>query len=163
MGGRAATEALRLGSQADLLAILGHGRYDLLRARPASVELADGFLGCEELERLDLPPVLCLLSCGAARGPRVVGDAGTAHLGGAALVGGAEAVLLADTDVEVEPTLALFEAFLGGLRAGEAPDEALRQARLAIAECDPRWSDPFYSSGLRLFGWGGSPASDRDR
>ena len=160
LGAGARATLLERAGTYDVAAVLAHGDYDPGRRRPAGIRLADGLLECDDLEGAFLPPVVCLLACGAARGPQVIGDAGTIHLGGAALVGGAEAVLVAETDIETEATLVLFETFLRRLRRGDPPDEALRRARNAVRALGPRWSDPFFVSGIRLFGYGG-PGPDR--
>jgi tetratricopeptide (TPR) repeat protein len=140
-----------------LLAVVAHGEYLASERRPAHLVLSGGLAGAEELERAPLPPLVCLVACGAARGPVRRGDDGAVHLGGAALLGGAATVLLAPNEVETAASLALLTTFVEGLREGHPPDEALRRARVALAERDPRWGHPFYSSSMRLFGLGRLP------
>jgi len=136
----------------DVLAVIGHGVYDPSAHRPASIATHGGFTTCEALETAHLPPVVCLLSCGAARGPILRGDDGAVHLGGAALVGGAQTVLLARNEIETAASLALFELFVGALRGGASPGDALRRARVALPKLRPEWNHPFYTDSLQLFG-----------
>ncbi|MEM7305459.1 MAG: CHAT domain-containing protein [Planctomycetota bacterium] len=148
------------------LSLVAHGSYDASRERPALVALAsyapdaDGLLDCSALESYGeaggLPPLVLFFTCKAAIGPVARGDTGATHLGGAALLGGAGAVLLAPNDISLEAALHIQEALLERLRAGDSPDEALRRARTAVAAI-PELSDPFYHSSLRLFGVGHRP------
>ena len=149
------TPTLRSGGWHDLghglLVALAHGDYRASERRPAHLLMPDGPVGAEQLEAASMPPLVCLLSCGAARGTIQKGDDGVAHLGGAAIVGGASAVILARNKIETAASLALFDRFLSELRAGAEPDEALRRARQELIRARPEWAHPFYSASLWIF------------
>jgi hypothetical protein len=168
----AGSSACRLGSvarldeaglgeldQVQVLAFLAHGHYLPDSLRPAAVALApwpgrpDGLMTCEDVEALAprVPPLTLFLTCRSAAGPRIEGDAGISDLGGAALLGGAACALLATSDIALNAATALLEDFLGELEQGRAPDEALAEARRALAQ-RPGFDDPFFLHTVRLFG-----------
>lgn len=141
------------------LVLLSHGLRDPADERPSQILLeappggADAALSCDGVEALSSPPVVFLGVCGSARGPAREGTGPAAHLGGAFLLAGADAVVLSDADLSFGPTLLLAEAFLGRLRAGDGPAEAMRQARLALHAAG--WSDPHDWGLMRVVGLGG--------
>jgi CHAT domain-containing protein len=138
--------------------ILSHGLRDPTDERPSQILLAAPGggadpLSCDEVEALVSPPVVFLGVCGSARGPAREGTGPAAHLGGAFLLAGADAVVLSDADLSLGPTVLLAEAFLGRLRAGDGPAEAMREARLALLAAG--WSDPHDWGSMRVVGLGG--------
>jgi len=149
-------EAATTGSR--VLQSLTHGAHDPGRERPSGLVLAadgdgDGVLWCEDVERLDAPPLVVLLACGSARGPTRRGDEGVAHLGGAFLTAGARAVVLSRTALDHDAALLLGEVFNQALSRGRSPADALREARAALA-ADPRGDDPFFWAPVQLLGVG---------
>lgn len=160
--GAAATYAALLadtGAELAVLEILAHGHYDPLHSPPAAIALTphgrhSGMTYTSELARLRCPPIVALAVCGAARGPLRAGDAGTGHLGGALVRSGARVALLATLDIEQAATEALLDATYRELvRSGTSTAEALRRARIALAE-DPRFDDPYYRSLVHCHGQG---------
>lgn len=155
-GDAAVASALRHPARA--LTVLTHGVYDdsERRERPAALLLAHDSAGqgprppalvrCEDIERMALPELVVLAACGAARGPRRVGDDGVEHLGGACFAAGARAVVLAADDVELGTTLRLLARFREVLAGGATVSQALRTARLESAR--PELVDSMRVSGL---------------
>ena len=116
--------------------IVAHGVYDSKRRRPGGLLFSTPTGGvheawAEDLESVSWPEVVVLTSCGAQRTQLRRGDDGRASLAGALLAGGARCVALSYADVELHASVAVSRAFGAGLRAGLAPDEAMRRARSA--------------------------------
>jgi CHAT domain len=161
LGPEARIDEVGLGglNQVQVLVFLAHGHQLLNSIRPAVVALApspahpEGLLTCADVEALAprAPPLVLFLTCQSATGPRVSGDAGVSDLGGAALLGGAGCALVATSDIALNAATALLKDFLGELERGRAPDEALAQARRALARRDG-FDDPFFLDSVRLFG-----------
>ncbi|HVS12185.1 MAG TPA: CHAT domain-containing protein, partial [Planctomycetota bacterium] len=127
-------------ASAHVLEVIAHGVSDYERERPSGLVLAsaaagdEGVLWSEDVERLMVPPLVVLGTCGAARGPLRRGDDGVSHLGGAFLRAGAQAVVLSPVDLALEPTLELLDEFNRGIaRRGESPARALMSARRKLA------------------------------
>lgn len=123
-------------SDARVLNVLCHGVFDAERLLPAGLALPGGpesAVWWADLVQMQAPDLVVLSACGAARGPKRLGEDGTAHLGGAFLTAGAKSVLLSRGDLEVESTLAFNRAFHQALAAGASPMVALRDARAAVA------------------------------
>lgn len=166
--GDATLDALRsaLSGPSRVLALFAHGVYGATEcagsARPASLLLApgardDGVVCCDSVEQLALPPLVELLSCGAARGPLRKGDGSAAHLVGACFEGGAHTVLASRVNVGTDATLELARRFHHYLRAeGRAPAAALLQARRELAAA-AETSDPWCWAPLALYGAGWTP------
>ena len=134
-----------------------HGVRDRWRERPAGLLLADGVLWPEDIEGLRSVPELVLLSaCGAARGQTRIGGEGIGHLGGAFLLSGARNVVLASSEIALNPTLTLATRFQRELELGTPPAEALRRARVEVS-ATKGWEHPYYHSKLRLLGPGHRP------
>ncbi|TAJ11463.1 MAG: CHAT domain-containing protein, partial [Planctomycetota bacterium] len=139
-GARASIVALEaaLAAQPHALFLWGHGVRDGTRERQLGIAMssdaAAATLWSEQLEALRLPPLCVLASCGAARGPERPGDEGVAHLGGAALLGGARSVLLPAATIGYEPTQLVLAAFERELGAGLPAHAALLAARRAAAD-----------------------------
>ena len=142
------------------LCIVAHGVEDYARERSSGIVLSpgapggDALLFAEGVERLQVPPTVALGVCGAAAGPLRFGEDGVQHLGGAFLMAGADHVLLARGQLSLGATVDLLGTFVARLQAGDAPAEALRRARVAIAAV-PQRAHPYYFAGLRLLGVGG--------
>ena len=138
--GSEATRAAFLGQDfagVRVLNVLAHGVFADERAVPAGLALGaaegDGIVWAADLVELELPELVVFAVCGGARGPARFGQDGVQHLGGAALAGGARAVLLARGAVAVGPTLEALGHFERGLERGLSPMAALRAARAAFA------------------------------
>jgi tetratricopeptide (TPR) repeat protein len=145
-----------------------HGEFALQRERPAHLRLAptensDGRLWCEIVDglggggiALHAPRVVILASCGAARDQKRFGEDGVSNLGGAFLLAGAQCVLIARYDVDLEAVERMTLAFHRRLIAGDVPAEALRRSRAELAS-DPLFAHPYYWNSLTLFGDGWTP------
>lgn len=129
--------------RASLLQVLAHGVTDFQRERTAGFALADGAVWCSDVEAFPAPPLVCLWVCNAGQGPLRVGEDGLATLGDAYLTAGARAVVVSPVRIEYRALLDLARVFHGRLALGDAPDEALRQARLRLRETDR--AHPFFS------------------
>jgi len=144
--------------------VLAHGSYEEARERPAGMLLAapDGapgvFVGADEIEALDAPPLTVLTVCEGGRAPKRRGDAGAADLAGALLAAGTRArcVVQSAFDLDVESARAISARFHAALAAGDAPAEALRKARAAMAR-DPRFADPFHHATMVAVGLAHEP------
>lgn len=161
----ATAAALRGAAVADAaqLTILAHGVEDLRAERAAAIAVAGpmpsapggggepGLLRCEAVESLRVPPLVALGVCGAASGPRRLGDDGAHHLGGAFLLAGADRVVLAGGQLSVGATVALLAEFTARVRAGSGAAEALRAARAAV-RATPGREHPYFWAGLRQLG-----------
>ena len=148
---------------ARVLHLVAHGAMDTERERWAGLALAgsgeqgdDGFLGCSEVGRLRMPPLVVLSVCGGSRGPGRRGDDAQANLVGAFLRAGAQVVVSSPVDVELESNVEAMEVFHRLVARGERPVAALREARRALA-ADERYADPYYHSLLHLTGLGERP------
>jgi CHAT domain-containing protein len=112
----------------------------------------DGLLRCADIERMHLPPLVELLSCGGARGPARLGDDDAAQLIGACFVAGADCVIAARGDLPrasaVEMARILHERMR---RDHDDPSSALRRARVAVA-ANPATSDPWFWCALSAWG-----------
>lgn len=150
LGPQATRDALRdpRVARARVLHLYTHGvvlpdreRYAALALAPASEE-DDGIVDCAWIEaHVAAPPLVIVSACRAAAGPTRSGDDVPAHLGGAFLAAGARCVLVAPVPLAAETQQRLVAALGAGLRAGATVDEALRQARAALAR-DPSSADP---------------------
>ena len=106
---------------------------------------------CEDIERLSVPPVVLLGACGTARGPGRPGSGLAAHLGGAFLYAGAEAVVLSGDDLRYAPTLQFMAAMHANLSEGISVAEAARRARVTLSE-DERWDGALHGAAIRVVG-----------
>jgi CHAT domain-containing protein len=147
---------------AAILHVVCHGVYDDSRERGALLALApapgdDGLVDCEEVEVMPGTARLVILSaCGAARGPRRVGDDALTHLGGAFLEAGARAVVVSARPVELRATTRLMVAFHRALARGAPTAAALRDARRELAsDADPL--DAFHLAQFEVLGLGSAP------
>jgi hypothetical protein len=83
-------------------------------------------------------------------------------MGGAWLLAGAQAVVLSDQDLQVDPTLALSKSLVAALlEAGESPAAALQQARRKLLE-DQGEVALFETRGLHVLGLGHLPLTEKD-
>lgn len=156
--------AAALGPDAGVLGFVAHGVHVRELERPTAIVLApdtsgaadaEGWLDCDELESFPLPPIVELAVCGSLRGPARCGDDGPSHLAGAALRAGACAVLASRADLEYRSSLALVGAFHTELARGVDAAEALRRARVVVAERDEKSAAPWYFGAVQIFGFGG--------
>jgi hypothetical protein len=161
----ATAAALRSAAVADAaqLTILAHGVEDLRAERAAAIAVASplpsaaggvgdpALLRCEAVEALRVPPLVALGVCGAASGPRRLGDDGAHHLGGAFLLAGADRVVLAGGQLAVGATVALLAEFTAKVRTGSGAAAALRAARAAV-RATPGREHPYFWAGLRQLG-----------
>jgi hypothetical protein len=147
---------------ARVLAVLAHGVWNPVEQdasdRPAALILApssaedDGLLTCSQVEALDLPPLVELFACVAARGPTRRGDDASGHFVGACLAANANCVIAARTELPRTAVCELARAIHAGLRLrGESPAQALLAARKTIAS-QPATSDPWFWAGLAAYG-----------
>jgi CHAT domain-containing protein len=152
------------------LHILAHGLRALEREIPVGLALAGGggHAGSVWVEDIlaasdvHLPPLVILSACGAARGPRRLGDDGLAQLAGACFARDARVVVHAANDIDLVPTLRLGSELPRACLSGTSPAEALRGARARL-RTDPAYGHPFYLYSLRVVGLGLGPAGVQGR
>ena len=146
--------------------ILGHGVFDngaSALVLGADGPDGDGLLSSSRVATLSAPPLVALLACRAGAGP--VRDSGAAHLGGAFLSAGADAVVLSYNDIYYESTVALMTTFNREVARGITPAEALRRARVDLRG-DGERRDPFHHGLVHVVGLGHRsvfPGRDGDR
>jgi len=138
-----------------MLHVFAHGVRDPERERSAGLVLAgapddSGLLWPERIESRQMPPVVLLSACGAARGPKRFSDDGASHLGGAFLRAGSTAVVLSRADVDSRVARVLSEQFTRALSQGATASEALHAARMQIANMVSQ--DPFHTSLVHAVG-----------
>lgn len=136
------------------LVFFTHGVQRPGTERPAALVLCrDGqpdYLDAAAIEALEVPPLVVVCACGAARGPIRRGD-DFQHLGGAFLAAGSRAVVVSPAEIEVTVARDLAAVFLERVYIhGDAPAEALRRARVAVG-LDPG------RTLVQLHGLGGDP------
>jgi CHAT domain-containing protein len=144
--------------------VMAHGSLDERRARPVGMLLAGDdpaavvFVGADELERTDAPPLVVLTVCGAGATPKRRGDAGAADLAGALFAAGerSRCVVQSSYDLDVESARRISTAFHRALVRGASPAEALRSARADLAR-DERFADPFHHASITVVGLGHEP------
>ena len=112
-----------------------------------------------DVQAIDVPELVILSACGAARSPFRRGEDGVDHLGGAFLNAGARAVVLSHQDIEVESTVRMMGVFHTRLRAGDSPARALLEARRSLAD-DSGFDHPFFHSLIHVTGLGFEPLFD---
>jgi len=112
-----------------LVHLVSHASSDWKRERPTTLALADGLLGCTEIEARRLPELVVYSACNAGRGPSRPGDDGVSDLGGAALRAGARTVILSPFPLGYDDAAELFPRIVAALRAGAGPAQAVREAR----------------------------------
>jgi CHAT domain-containing protein len=112
----------------------------------------DGYLRVSDIEELDLPADLVVLSaCETALGRETPGE-GLVGLPQAFFTAGATRVLVSLWDVEEDSTATLMTEFYGRLVSQHVPPgQALRQAQLAVRS-QPRWRSPRFWAGFILQG-----------
>ncbi len=112
----------------------------------------DGYLRVADLEELDLPSDLVVLSaCDTALSGQSPGEE-LPPLPQAFFIAGAQRVLASLWQVEDESTSLLMERFYQGLLARHlSPSRALREAQISV-RAQPRWRSPRYWAGFVLLG-----------
>jgi len=112
----------------------------------------DGILRAEEIARLRLNANLVVLSgCRTADGRLLEGE-GLLAISRSFQYAGARAVVATLWNVDDISTAAFMKIFYGQIRGGQTPEVALRQAKLRIANGDPRlWRNPWFWSPFVLF------------
>lgn len=136
----------RLDDQHPELSRLVFSRFD------AAGRARDGTLFSHEIDDLDLPADLVVLSaCESALGREVRGE-GLVGLTQGFFHAGAERVLVSLWRIDDRATGELMARFYEGVLAdGLAPPAALRRAQLSIRG-EPGWSAPYYWAGFVLQG-----------
>jgi len=123
----------------------------VLSQRDAQGRPREGHLRLQNIQDLDLPADLVVLSaCKTALGKDVRGE-GYMGLTQGFLYAGAARVLVSLWNVNERSTPAFMEHFYRLLVEGKSPDEALRRTQLWMAEAIP-WSSPYYWAGFELHG-----------
>lgn len=119
---------------------------------------SSGVLTSGELLRTEFvaPPVVVLAACKSGREKRRTGDDGPGELSRVFFVKGAACTIQAGTSIALEPTTILVAECLKRLAEGASTAEAMRLARLKLAE-DPAFAHPFYALSLRVVGLGLEP------
>lgn len=158
-GANATLAALAAAPAARVQHFVTHGVRDVERARPAGLLLTpgpddEGLLFHEHTAALAAPALAVLSVCSAGRGPERIGDAGASDLSGSFFAAGADAVLLAPSDLPFEPVARCVPLLHAELARGATPAEALWRARVELAR-DPAFADPFHGlASLRVLGLG---------
>lgn len=154
-------------SSARVLHLFFHGVQLGGRERSGALVLPglDGveLLTCERVETElagKVPPLVVLSACGSGRAPLRAGDDELAHLGSAFLRAGARAVVLSRAQIELDTTMRLTAAFHERLAKGDSPAEALRAARVRLAQESDALRD-FYLTQLEVVGLGHQPVVRR--
>ena len=115
----------------------------------SALHLVDEVLTAESIESLHLPAALVVLSgCETALGDESGGDE-MLGLTRAFLIAGASRVLASLWPVDDATTAELMAEFYGGLRRGQPPAAALRQAQLIARQRRPH---PFYWAPFSMMG-----------
>ncbi|HKV09288.1 MAG TPA: CHAT domain-containing protein, partial [Thermoanaerobaculia bacterium] len=129
-----------------------HGILDAEQPERSGIALSDGFLRAKEIDRLDLPADLVVLSaCETALGREIRGE-GLVGLPRAFLHAGARRVLVSLWPVEDRATAELMRRFYREmLDRGRPPAAALRAAQVSLAR-EPGWGAPYYWAGFVLQG-----------
>jgi CHAT domain-containing protein len=134
---------------ADVLHLACHGQFRPDNPLFSSLRLADGWLTVRDAYNLDLANGLVTLSAcetgmsAVAPGDELIG------LARGFLSAGAPSLLVSLWTVDDESTATLMASFYAGLRAGNGPAAALRQAQRQALEYYPH---PFFWSPFVLFG-----------
>jgi CHAT domain-containing protein len=150
-------------SEAGVLHLITHGYFDPRRELAAAVLLArEDSSGCEpwwseDASRASEASIVLLTACGAWRGPRRRGDDGHASFAGQWIEGGADAVVLAQTELELERALALAQALHAELARGEPVAMALTRARRTLANAPEEL--PLQHLVTHVFGHGAARAA----
>ncbi|MCP3917363.1 MAG: CHAT domain-containing protein [bacterium] len=143
------------------LQLLGHGLPTARPDRPQGLLFFpsgedDGVLTPALAAQLRVPERVVLTACGAWRGPRRRGDDGRAHLGGSLLLAGARTIVLSQTAVDYQESLAFTGDWYASLtRDATSPARALRDARSKARE---RASDDLHPVHAYLFHAVGLPS-----
>jgi hypothetical protein len=146
--------------------VIGHGvavdrsRGDDRDTALALAGAAGAALRCSDVEAAGRQAACTLLAvCGGGRGPLRRGDDGSNDLAGAFVYGGAAAIIAAESDLELRPTMVAAEHILEAFGRGASAAEALRAARAdALAAED---ADPSRALALRVHGVGHVPLAVR--
>ncbi|HEX5052074.1 MAG TPA: CHAT domain-containing protein [Planctomycetota bacterium] len=151
--------ASREGQPPSIAVFLAHGGYDASNERGSYLQLYDGRLDCDTVQRLgtgDAPfaDFVVIAACRAAKAPTRAGDS-LANLGGAFLLAGARAVVQSRFDLPLHRTQELLADLLRRLSAGSTIAEAMRAARATDDARDPL--DAFRTGVLQVHGFGQSP------
>jgi CHAT domain-containing protein len=129
-----------------------HGVLDAEHPERSGIALSDGFLRAGEIDRLDLPADLVVLSaCETALGREIRGE-GLVGLPRAFLHAGARRVLVSLWPVEDRATAELMRRFYREmLEKGRPPAAALRAAQDSLRR-EPGWEAPYFWAGFVLQG-----------
>ncbi|MEZ5962525.1 MAG: CHAT domain-containing protein [Planctomycetota bacterium] len=159
--GQAATAAALAGddvAHSALAVVVAHGCSGLGTRgdqRTRGVSLAGGPMSCAAIEALregGVPPLVALAVCRGGSGPLRRGDDAGSHLAGALLFAGADTVVAADADLDAAATMALLAAFSRASAEGCGAAEAMRRARLSLAE-DSEFAHPAFHAVVGVFGF----------
>jgi tetratricopeptide (TPR) repeat protein len=139
LGAQASTGAFdRRAGDGAVLHFATHAELDPFRPDRSGLVLAaregTGLVSAADVERRHLRADLVTLSgCRTAGGWTVIGE-GTLGLPRAFLAAGCRSIVSSLWDVEDEAAARFMDRFYAGLRSEAPPDDALRAARLALAE-----------------------------
>ncbi len=136
----------------DILHIAAHGWFDMEQPEQSGLALHDGWLSVQRIISempLQHTQLVTLASC-------LVGRASLEQSGEAVgitqafLTAGARSVVTALWSVEVQATMALFQAFYRRIIAGEPPAVAMRAAVADIRAAG--WKHPYYWAAFQVYG-----------
>lgn len=163
LGDRAREDVFkREAPRCDILHLATHGLLNdtnplyscLLMAQTNLAPGEDGLLEAREIMQLHLHARLAVLAaCETARGKAGAGE-GQLGLSWALLVAGCPASVVSQWKVDSQSNVDLMVELHRQLRGGQPPDEALRQASLALRK-KPGYENPFYWAPFVVVGDGG--------
>jgi CHAT domain-containing protein/Tfp pilus assembly protein PilF len=160
MSATEATLADAAASRAGIIHIATHGLIDEEMpersglALTAAPPVSDGILQMREIYNLHLNASLVTLSaCQTALGRAVTGE-GIVGISRAFFYAGSNAVLASLWNVNDASTERLMRPFYGALAGGQAIDDSLRTAKLALLKEGGRLSHPYYWAAFIVTGHG---------
>jgi hypothetical protein len=140
-------------AQRDVIHMGCHGSFDPTLPDQSGLLLAGGWLTVQRIITDLKLQQTHLFTMGACVSGRVDLNAGDELVGlsQAALTAGARVVVASQWPVHDAATRALFEAFYGGVQAGQSPAHAMQAAAEAVRQ-RPGWAHPYYWSAFLVNG-----------
>lgn len=145
--------------------IIAHGAYDLTSVLSAMIVVepgaptgddgtsSDGLWRYGEIATAGVSNIMVLATCRAGQGPTRAGDVNASDLGGAFLLAGAQAVVMAKGDLPLDSTLEFLREFNAKLAVGASVAEAAQAARLSVKGKEG-FDDPYHYAQLQVIGRG---------
>jgi CHAT domain-containing protein len=140
-------------STVHILHIAAHGEFDMDIHEQSGLELAGGYLTVQRIvSEMPLQQTRLVTLAACLVGRTSVEQSGEAvGITQAFLTAGAKSVVTALWSVEVNATMALFQAFYQQIRAGYPPAVAMRKAMAEIRNTSG-WEHPYYWAAWQVYG-----------